>query len=80
MLITTALSTTLQLSTAHPAKFADAVNNALSSFPGYSFDKDVLPAELKKLSTLEKRLKFVEKPDVTLVKAAIEEELAKMDL
>lgn len=70
----------ITLSTAHPAKFADAVNNALSSFPGYSFDKDVLPAELKKLSTLEKRLKFVEKPDVTLVKAAIEEELAKMDL
>ena len=70
----------ITLSTAHPAKFADAVNKALASFPEYSFEKDVLPAELKKLSTLEKRLKFVEKPDVELVKAAIEEELQKMDL
>lgn len=70
----------ISLSTAHPAKFADAVNAALSSFPEYSFEKDVLPAELKKLSTLPKRLKFVEKADVELVKAAIEEELAKMDL
>lgn len=70
----------VSLSTAHPAKFADAVNEALSSYEGYSFEKDVLPEELKKLSTLEKKLKFVEKPDVGLVKAAIEEELAKMGL
>ncbi|CCE64429.1 hypothetical protein TPHA_0H02250 [Tetrapisispora phaffii CBS 4417] len=70
----------ISLSTAHPAKFADAVNKALSEFEGYSFEKDVLPAELKKLSTLEKRLKFVEKPDIELVKNAIEEELVKMGL
>ncbi|CCH61938.1 hypothetical protein TBLA_0F04050 [Henningerozyma blattae CBS 6284] len=70
----------ISLSTAHPAKFADAVNSALSTFDGYSFDKDVLPAELKKLSTLEKKLKFIEKPDLELVKSAIEEELVKMDL
>lgn len=70
----------ISLSTAHPAKFAEAVNEALSSFEGYSFEKDVLPDELKVLSTLEKKLKFVEKADVELVKSAIEEELAKMGL
>lgn len=70
----------ITLSTAHPAKFADAVNEALSSFEGYSFNNDVLPEELRKLSTLEKRLKFIEEADVELVKQAIDEELAKMDL
>ncbi|CCF60317.1 hypothetical protein KAFR_0J02530 [Kazachstania africana CBS 2517] len=70
----------ISLSTAHPAKFADAVNQALSSFPEYSFEKDVLPEELKKLSTLPKKLRFVEKADIELVKVAIEEELAKMKL
>ena len=70
----------ISLSTAHPAKFAEAVNEALSTFEGYSFEKDVLPDELKALSTLEKKLKFIEKADVQLVKDAIEEELAKMGL
>lgn len=70
----------ISLSTAHPAKFADAVNEALSSFEGYSFEKDVLPDELKALAVLDKKLKFVEKADVELVKAAIEEELVKMVL
>lgn len=70
----------ISLSTAHPAKFAEAVNNALSGFENYSFERDVLPDELKKLSTLPKKLKFIEKADVELVKAAIDEELAKMDL
>ncbi|CAI4869741.1 AFH_G0006190.mRNA.1.CDS.1 [Saccharomyces cerevisiae] len=70
----------ISLSTAHPAKFADAVNNALSGFSNYSFEKDVLPEELKKLSTLKKKLKFIERADVELVKNAIEEELAKMKL
>ncbi|SCU92959.1 LAFA_0F13916g1_1 [Lachancea sp. 'fantastica'] len=70
----------ISLSTAHPAKFADAVNDALSEFDGYSFEKDVLPDELKKLSTMEKKLKFVEKADVELVKQTIEEELVKMGL
>lgn len=70
----------ISLSTAHPAKFADAVNSALSSFDDYSFEKNVLPAELKQLSTLPKKLKYVEKADIELVKAAIEEELKKMDI
>nr|CAI6413448.1 AAC_HP1_G0006530.mRNA.1.CDS.1 [Saccharomyces cerevisiae] len=76
----TSPSNTFSLSTAHPAKFADAVNNALSGFSNYSFEKDVLPEELKKLSTLKKKLKFIERADVELVKNAIEEELAKMKL
>ena len=70
----------ISLSTAHPAKFADAVNEALSSFDDYSFDRDVLPAELKKLSTLEKKIKLVEKADVELVKKVIDEELVKMNI
>lgn len=70
----------ISLSTAHPAKFADAVNEALSSFDGYSFEKDVLPEELKKLSTLGKKLKLVEKADIELVKQTIEEELVKMEV
>lgn len=70
----------ISLSTAHPAKFAEAVNDALSSYDGYSFEKDVLPAELKKLSTLEKKIRLVEKADKELVKSVIEEELTKMGL
>lgn len=70
----------ISLSTAHPAKFADAVNDALSSYEDYSFVRDVLPEELKKLSALEKKIKLVEKADIELVKTVIEEELAKMGL
>lgn len=57
------------LSTAHPAKFADAVNKALSSFDNYSFEKDALPEELRILSTKEKRIILVK--DVT--KEAVQE-------
>ncbi|CDO93125.1 unnamed protein product [Kluyveromyces dobzhanskii CBS 2104] len=70
----------ISLSTAHPAKFTDAVNQALSTFEGYSFENDVLPEELKKLSTLEKKIKLVEKADIELVKQTIEEELVKMNV
>ncbi|QLL31078.1 hypothetical protein HG536_0A08950 [Torulaspora globosa] len=70
----------ISLSTAHPAKFADAVNDALASYSDYSFEKDVLPEELKKLGNLEKKIKLVEKADTELVKTVIEEELAKMGL
>jgi threonine synthase len=66
----------ISLSTAHPAKFADAVNDALNSFDGYSFDKDVLPEELKALSDKEMKRIFVEKADVELVKQAIVKELS----
>lgn len=67
----------ISLSTAHPAKFAEAVNQSLSSFEGYSFEKDVLPEELRLLSTKELKIKLIEKADVEIVKSAIIEELQK---
>ncbi|AMD21469.1 HER190Wp [Eremothecium sinecaudum] len=70
----------ISLSTAHPAKFADAVNEALSGKDGYSFQKDVLPEELRQLSSLPKRIKLVERPDVELVKDVIEESLKEMNI
>lgn len=59
------------LATAHPAKFADVVNAALDKVPGYSFEKDVLPEELRQLETKVKRVQYVERADVELVKQAI---------
>lgn len=69
----------ISLSTAHPAKFAEAVNQALSSFKDYSFEKDVLPETLKHLSALKKRLIYIESPDIKLVKSVIEKELVKIN-
>lgn len=65
----------ISLSTAHPAKFSEVVNKALDSFDGYSFDKDVLPAELKALSSKEKRIKLIDEASVEKVKQAIKDEL-----
>ncbi|KAK9470151.1 tryptophan synthase beta subunit-like PLP-dependent enzyme [Dipodascopsis tothii] len=64
----------ISLSTAHPAKFGAAVNDALKGEAGYSFD-DVLPEQFKQFATMEKRVSDVEKPDVELVKAIVEKEL-----
>lgn len=49
----------ISLSTAHPAKFAAAVNLALKEVSGFSFDK-VIPAELEELSRKETRVTTVE--------------------
>lgn len=70
----------VSLSTAHPAKFADAVNQALSSFDTYSFERDVLPEDLRKLSTMEKKIKLVDSADLKLIESIIDEESAKMGL
>lgn len=70
----------VSLSTAHPAKFADAVNQALSSFESYSFERDVLPEDLRKLSTMEKKIKLVDSADLKLIESIIDEESAKMEL
>lgn len=67
----------ISLSTAHPAKFSEVVNLALCDFEGYSFEKDVLPDDLKKLSSMPKKIKFIEHADLKTVEAAIIEELAK---
>ena len=60
------------LSTAHPAKFSEAVSRALQSLPQFDFDRDVLPKEFRGLLEKEKRVIDVERPEVELVKAVIE--------
>jgi threonine synthase len=50
----------ISLSTAHPAKFADVVKEALKDEAGFDFDTQVLPDELKALSTKETRVIDVE--------------------
>jgi threonine synthase len=67
-------SSTIQviLSTAHPAKFSEAVSQALFSSPSFVFERDVLPEEFKGLLEKEKRVIDVEQPDIGLVKEVIE--------
>lgn len=65
----------ISLSTAHPAKFSEVVNEALGNIEGYSFERDVLPSELKQLSTKEKRILKIDNPSLALVKTAIIEQL-----
>ncbi|RLV95208.1 Threonine synthase [Spathaspora sp. JA1] len=65
----------ISLSTAHPAKFSEVVNKALDSFDQYSFEKDVLPDELKQLSEKPKRIKLIDEPSIEKVKQAIKDEL-----
>lgn len=59
------------LSTAHPAKFSEVVNKALGEFETYSFERDVLPAELKALSQKEKRITLIEDVSTETVKKTI---------
>jgi threonine synthase len=61
------------LSTAHPAKFSEAVSRALENASNFDFDRDVLPAEFRGLLEKERRVLHVERPDVELVKEVIEE-------
>jgi len=60
------------LSTAHPAKFSEAVSRALEQLPNFNFDRDVLPKEFIGLLDKEKRVIDVETADIDLVKAVIE--------
>jgi threonine synthase len=60
------------LSTAHPAKFSEAVSRALHTFPGFNFERDILPDEFRGLLSKERRVVNVERPDVELVKRVIE--------
>lgn len=61
------------LSTAHPAKFSEAVTAALSSSPEFDFERDVLPEEFRGLLEKERRVIDVERADIGLVKAVIED-------
>lgn len=66
------------LSTAHPAKFAGAVELALKDEEGFDFQTKVLPAEFANLENQEKRVTFVEnnwQRVRELVKRQVEEEL-----
>jgi threonine synthase len=60
------------LSTAHPAKFSEAVSRALEGSPQFNFDRDVLPTEFRGLLEKEKRVVDVERADSELVKEVIE--------
>ncbi|GBE83441.1 tryptophan synthase beta subunit-like PLP-dependent enzyme [Sparassis latifolia] len=60
------------LSTAHPAKFSEAVTRALDGSAGFDFARDVLPDEFKGLLERERRVIDVQSPDVALVKKVIE--------
>jgi len=61
------------LSTAHPAKFSEAVSKALSQNANFNFERDVLPQEFKGLLEKERRVVDVPRPEVGLVKDVIEQ-------
>jgi threonine synthase len=60
------------LSTAHPAKFSEAVTRALQHSSKFNFEHDVLPVEFKGLLEKERRVIDVDAPQVELVKEVIE--------
>lgn len=60
------------LSTAHPAKFSEAVTKALSTSQGFEFERDVLPQEFRGLLEKERRVVEVDEANKELVKKVIE--------
>ena len=60
------------LSTAHPAKFSEAVTKALVTSRGLDFERDVLPQEFRGLLEMERRVVDVDEPTKELVKKVIE--------
>ncbi|KAF7292891.1 Tryptophan synthase beta subunit-like PLP-dependent enzyme [Mycena indigotica] len=62
----------IMLSTAHPAKFSEAVVQALRGQPSFDFDRDVLPPEFVGLLEKERNVVEVPGPEVDLVKKVIE--------
>lgn len=67
----------VSLSTAHPAKFSEVVNLALSSFDKYDFESQVLPQQFKEFSTLPQKIRKVEDASLKTIESVIVEELAK---
>jgi len=60
------------VSTAHPAKFSEAVTRALVPLSSsFDFEREVMPEEFKGLLQKERRVIDVERPEVELVKDAI---------
>ncbi|KAF7319408.1 Tryptophan synthase beta subunit-like PLP-dependent enzyme [Mycena chlorophos] len=62
----------IMLSTAHPAKFSEAVALALRGNPSFDFERDVLPPEFVGLLEKERNVVDVPRADVGLVKKVIE--------
>ncbi|VDB83200.1 unnamed protein product [Peniophora sp. CBMAI 1063] len=75
----TSKSTLIVLSTAHPAKFSEAVTKALNGSLGVNFDRDVLPKEFVGLLEKERRVIDVEAPKVELVKEVVEKYAQKVE-
>jgi len=69
--------TQIILSTAHPAKFSEAVTRALSNSSGFDFDRDVLPEEFKGLLKKPRRVIDVDTATVEAVKKVIENKVPK---
>ena len=78
MIFSAANTRQIVLSTAHPAKFSEAVSRALEGSTHFDFNRDVLPTEFRGLLQKERRVIDVERPDVELVKGVIER-MAKLD-
>lgn len=72
-------STTLQviLATAHPAKFAEAVQTALESDPTFNFNRDVMPKEFEGLLDLPRRM-FDVSNDKEEVKTVVAREVERL--
>jgi len=65
------------LSTAHPAKFSEAVTKALAEQQNFDFEQDVLPQEFRGLLDKERNVIDVDEPREELVKNVIQN---KVDL
>lgn len=61
------------LSTAHPAKFSEAVTRALETESKFDFERDVLPEEFKGLLERKRNVIDVKAAEVDLVKNVIEQ-------
>jgi threonine synthase len=66
------------LSTAHPAKFSSAVEEALKENTTFDFDRDVLPEEFKGLLEKERRVIEVENAEPELTKKVVAEQVEKL--
>ncbi|TRM66854.1 threonine synthase [Schizophyllum amplum] len=64
-------TTQIILSTAHPAKFSEAVSRALQGYSEFNFERDVLPEEFRGLLEKKRNVIDVPKADVELVKQVI---------
>jgi len=69
----------ISLSTAHPAKFSDAVEKAVQGQENVQFEqffKDVTPKEFEGLMTAERRVTVIPRAEEALVIEVIDRELS----